>query len=134
MSKELTEGQKKFLDALFGEADGDPALATKLAGYAPDSQYWLQKALSEEILERTTKELVANAPRAAKRIVATMGDGAAELGAANKLAAAKEVLDRIGIVKKDKLEVDTKGQQAIIILPAKQPVEINDDPETKTTE
>ena len=34
MAKQLTEKQQAFLDALFNEAEGNPAKALKIAGYA----------------------------------------------------------------------------------------------------
>jgi hypothetical protein len=46
-------------------------------------------------------------------------DDPTALGAKNSVAAAKEVLDRVGIVKKEKLEVSSEDGNGIFILPAK---------------
>ena len=54
-SVDLTDKQKDFLDALFGEANGDPKLAGEIAGY---SHYTVPlKALKEEIIDRAEQVL-----------------------------------------------------------------------------
>ena len=54
MTKQLTEKQQAFLDALFGEAEGNPAKALKIAGYAQgESTGRVMAPLKEEIAERT---------------------------------------------------------------------------------
>ena len=66
MPRNLTEKQQKFLDVLFEEAQGSPAKARKLAGYAegtPPSQ--LVSGLKEEILDATQMYMARNAAKAA---------------------------------------------------------------------
>ena len=49
-SVELTDKQKDFLDALFGEANGDPKIAGEIAGYSVNSYPKVLKSLKEEII------------------------------------------------------------------------------------
>lgn len=61
--------------------------------------------------------MAANAAKAAMAYSKTLDDPA-EFGAANRVKAANEILDRIGLAKKATLEV--QGQpSAVIILPPK---------------
>jgi DNA-binding Lrp family transcriptional regulator len=117
MARKLTEKQQKFLDVLFEEARGSVVQAKKLAGYS-DTQHTAQitDALKEEILERTNMYLAQNAPRAAMSMVGAMIDPT-ELGIKEKMQAAKEVMDRVGIVKSEKLQVEATG--GVMILPPK---------------
>ena len=57
-------------------------------------------------------------------------DDPTALGAKNSVAAAKEVLDRIGIVKKEKLEISSEEGNGIFILPAKRSASTEDSDET----
>ena len=60
--------------------------------------------LKEEITERAGMMLAMNAPKAAFGIVDVLDDPSA-MGALNATSAAREVLDRTGLVKKEKVEV-----------------------------
>ena len=65
-----------------------------------------------------TKEYMAlNAPKAAVGL-ATILDSPSELGNQHKLSAAKEILDRVGIHKTDKVELSTPT--GVMILPPKE--------------
>jgi hypothetical protein len=117
MARQLTEKQQKFLDVLFEEARGSLHEAKKLAGYAPDqSTNLLVNSLRDEILERTNTYLAQNAPRAAMAMVGALIDPT-ELGIKEKMQAAKEVMDRVGIIKSEKIQVETSG--GVMILPPK---------------
>ena len=62
--------QKDFLDALFGEANGDPKIAGEIAGY---SHYTVPlKALKEEIIDRAEQVLAAFAPKASMQVINTI--------------------------------------------------------------
>lgn len=119
--KELTEQQQKFLDALFGEAEGDAAVAGQLAGYAPSSYPSIVRNLKEEIIERAEHVLALYAPKAAHTLGKSLTTGATELGANIRLQAAEKILDRVGISKKERLEINSVGN-SLFILPAKAPV------------
>ena len=50
--KELTEKQKKFLDALVGEAKGNHRKAMEIAGYSPNTTITdVVKNIKEEVIE-----------------------------------------------------------------------------------
>jgi len=126
--RKLTEKQQKFLDVLFEEARGNLVEAKRLAGYS-DNQHTAQitSALKDEILERTNMYLAQNAPRAAMAMTGALIDPT-ELGIKEKMMAAKEVMDRVGIVKSEKLQVESTG--GVMILPPKKQEEesaIDDD-------
>lgn len=117
MARQLTEKQQKFLDVLFEEARGNLVEAKKLAGYSPDnSTNIIVESLREEILERTNMYLAQNAPRAAIAMVGALIDPT-ELGIKEKMNAAKEVMDRVGIVKSEKVQLEALG--GVMILPPK---------------
>ena len=108
--------QEKFLNALFGEAGGNYAKAMRIAGYAPSTKsHALIQSLRSEIIERAENMLAANAPKAVLSMSGVLDDPSA-LGNRERLAAAKEILDRAGIVKTEKIE--HKGAtSAVVILP-----------------
>ena len=112
----MTEQQEKFLNALFGEAQGNFREAMNIAGYA-QTEYpaRLIRSLKAEIIERAEYMLAANAPKAVLSMSGILDDPSA-LGNKDRLAAAKEILDRAGIVKNEKVEHKTNGA-AIVFLP-----------------
>jgi len=129
MSKEpkvYTEKQQAFLDALIGPARGNIREAMNIAGYSGETkQSEVVGPLRDEIIERASMVLAMNAPRAAFGIVGVLDDPSA-MGARNSVAAAREVLDRTGIVKKEQVEV--RGPEGgIFIMPPKQVT--NDEPD-----
>ena len=118
MARQLTEQQQKFLDVLFDQAGGDIPLAKKLAGYAETtSTTHVIKGLKEEIIDATQTYLSRNAPKAAMAMVGALYDPT-ELGIRDKMQAAKELLDRTGLVKTEKMQVEAKG--GVMLMPPKQ--------------
>ena len=115
--KTLTEKQQRFLDVLFDEAGGDVVRAKELAGYSPNnSTTEIIKAIKEEVVEATQLYMARNAPRAAMSLVDGMLEPT-ELGMKDKLTAAKDLLDRVGLVKTEKLQVEASN--GLMILPPK---------------
>ena len=124
MAKELTEKQRKFLDVLFDEANGDVTQAKLLAGYAPTSSTSdIVRGIKEEVLEATQMFMARNAPRAAVAMVSGINDPT-ELGIREKMTAAKELLDRTGLVKTEKMQVESTG--GVLLMPVKN-VQAEDD-------
>lgn len=118
MAKELTEQHKKFLEVLFNEAGGDVTTAKNLAGFSRGyNTRELTNYLKEEIIEATQLYIAMNAPRAAMAMVGGI-NSPTELGIKDKLNAAKDLLDRAGFVKTDKVQVESSG--GVMILPAKE--------------
>lgn len=115
--RQLNEQQQKFLDVLFNEAKGSPHAARKLAGYAEGvTTVRVLQSLKEEVLDLTQLYLALNAPKAAFAIIGGIDDPT-ELGIKEKLNAAKDLLDRVGVVKTEKVQIETGP--GLMILPAK---------------
>ena len=118
MARELTEKQSRFLEVLFDEAGGNVLRAKELAGYSAASPTTdIIKGLKDEIMERTQLYMARNAPLAAISLVDGLVDPTS-LGLRDKLNAAKDLLDRVGLVKTEKVQVEeTNG---LMILPPKE--------------
>ena len=118
MARALTEKQQKLLAVLFDEAGGDIITAKKLAGYSDaTSSTEILGSLKEEILDATSTYMARNAPKAAMAMVGALYDPT-ELGIRDKMQAAKELLDRTGLVKTEKMQVEAKG--VVMLMPPKQ--------------
>lgn len=115
---ELTDQQQAFLDALFGSCLGDINAALKEAGYRQGSKHHVMKSLRQEIIERAETLIAAHTPKATLRMLGILDDPTA-LGSKQIQDTAKEILDRAGIVKQDKVSVEGDGATGIFILPAK---------------
>lgn len=117
--KELTEMQEKFLDALFGEAKGNPKIAGEIAGYSEHSYPKVLRNLKSEITARAENYLAVHSAKAATKMVDMLDEDGTTPHANIRMEAAKQILDRIGIVKKDQLDINMKAMHGIFILPAK---------------
>ena len=124
MARELSEKQQKFLEVLFEDAGGDVVTAKKLAGYSDNTPTTaIVKGLKEEILEATQMYMARNAPKAAMAMTGALFDPT-ELGIRDKMSAAKELLDRTGLIKTEKVQVEAAG--GVMLMPAKAPTEDDD--------
>jgi hypothetical protein len=118
MARKLTDRQQRFLDVLFTDANGNIKDAKVIAGYSPaTNNQEIIKSLKEEILEATQIYMASNAPKAAMAMVGGLYDPT-ELGIKDKMSAAKELLDRSGLVKTEKMQVESTG--GVMLMPAKQ--------------
>ena len=125
MPRELNERQQKFLEVLFEDAGGDVVAAKKLAGYSDNTPTTaIVKGLKEEILDATQMYMARNAPKAAMAMVGGLFDPT-ELGIRDKMSAAKELLDRTGLVKTEKMQVEASG--GVMLMPPKAIVVEDDD-------
>lgn len=117
MAKNYTEKQQKFLEVLFEEARGNLYEAKKLAGYSSTTPMSvISGPLAEEITELTRKHIATYGPKALFSIADVM-ERPTDLGNKEKLAAAKDFLDRMGLKGTDKVEV--KAKSPLFILPQK---------------
>lgn len=116
--RSFTPKQKKFLK-LFAENNFQDAKAiADKAGYK--GHYWdLVNSLKEEIKTISENILLGAAPEAAASMVGIMTANSPVPNAQNKLAAAKEVLDRVGVVKVDRQQVDIGVAGGVFLLPVK---------------
>jgi hypothetical protein len=121
MARQLNERQQKFLEVLFEDAGGDVVAAKKLAGYSDNTPTTaIIKGLKEEILEATQMYMARNAPKAAMAMTGALYDPT-ELGIRDKMSAAKELLDRTGLVKTEKMQVEATG--GVMLMPPKAAIE-----------
>ena len=118
--RNLTDSQEKFLDALFGEAQGNPKKAGELAGYSDHSYPKVLRNLKQEIVSRAENYLAVHSAKAATKMVNMLDEDGTTPHANIRLEAAKQILDRIGVVKKDSLDINMKAAHGIFILPAKE--------------
>jgi|TARA_R110000824_G_scaffold14559_10_gene61892 hypothetical protein len=125
VKRELTEKQQSFLDHLV-ETKGDMKEAAKLAGYS-SSYHYVVKSLKSEILELTTEILATSAPKAAFKLLEIMESTRPVIQAANKLTAATTVLDRVGVVKIDRVDVNHSVGGGIFLMPDKAPIDLNEE-------
>ena len=117
--RSLTDSQEKFLDVLFGEAKGNLKKAGELAGYSEHSYPKVVRNLKQEIISRAENYLATHSAKAATKMVDMLDEDGTTPHANIRLEAAKQILDRIGIAKKDQLDINMKALHGIFILPAK---------------
>lgn len=117
----LNERQKSFLHYLKNDAKGDLKKAKELAGYSENtkvSDIIKQKDLKEAVIEAAKEVLAEHSIKAVYGLVDVL-DSPASLGAANKLKAASEILNRLGVDSEDHGE-EKIPKGAIVILPPKE--------------
>ena len=123
--KELTVKQQDFLDNLIA-CGGNARQAAELAGYAAGSYTAVVKALKSEILDLAEGVLAVNAPKAALKLVQVMESDEPIPQANIRVQAAQTLLDRVGVAKKERLDVKVETPSGLFILPAKAPTIIED--------
>ena len=122
--RELTDKQKSFLEHLVNTS-GDAKKAAELAGYSSHYHH-VVKTLKSEILELTQEILANSAPKAAFKLVEIMESKKPIVQAANKLTAAQTLLDRVGVSRVDKVDVNHHmASGGIFMMPDKAPVVID---------
>ena len=94
--KELTEMQQIFLDNVV-TTGGDLKKAAELAGYK-GNHYQVIKSLKDELVDRPVPQ------------------------ASSKLQAAQTILDRVGVAKTERLNIDHNVSGGLFILPQKETV------------
>jgi len=121
--KSLTNTQEKFLDVLFGEARGNLKKAGELAGYSEHSYPKVVRNLKQEIISRAENYLATHSAKAATKMVDMLDEDGTTPHASIRMEAAKQILDRIGIVRKDQIDINMKSLHGIFILPAKDDID-----------
>jgi hypothetical protein len=114
-----SDKQEAFLEALCGEARGNLREAMRIAGYSDGTKVSdVVGPLRDEIIERASLMLAMNAPKATFSIINVLDEPDA-LGARNAVSAAREILDRTGLVKKEQVEVQATGGGLFVLPPKK---------------
>jgi len=114
--RKLTEKQESFLNNLI-ETKGNLKLSAELAGYS-GNHYQVLRSLKSEIVDLASDVLAREAPHAAFKLVEVLPQ------ANVKLQAAQTILDRVGLGKKERLDVNHNVQGGIFILPEKETINI----------
>lgn len=117
---ELTEKQEKFLEIIFSEEfSGNLNEAKVAAGYSQATLLKdVVKGVSKHILSYADSILAVKVPKCLRNIEAVM-DSPDKKGAKTKLDATLAWMDRAGLCKKERLEIEMKQPDGIIVLPAK---------------
>jgi hypothetical protein len=122
--KQLTTKQQSFLDNLT-RCGGDVKQAAELAGYAEGTHYAVVKSLKSEILDMASNIMAQNAPKAASKLVQIM-DSPEPIPQANmRIQAAQQLLDRVGLGKTERLDVNVQSGGGLFVIPAKKEVIID---------
>tara|TARA_R100001369_G_scaffold18133_1_gene33604 strand:+ start:211 stop:627 length:417 start_codon:yes stop_codon:yes gene_type:complete len=120
--RQLTIKQENFLNNLI-ETKGDLKLSAELAGYS-GNHYQVIQSLKQEIVDLATNVLAREAPRAAFKLVEVMSSTDAIPQANIKLQAAQTILDRVGVSKTERIDVNHNVSGGIFILPEKETIDI----------
>lgn len=113
--REYSPKQKKFLAVYAKNNFQDSRKCAEEAGYPTSAYHSLIASLKDDIKNIANSMLLGAAPEAANTLVDALHGG----GNSNKLLAAKEVLDRVGIVKPETVKHDHNVSGGIFIIPAK---------------
>lgn len=118
--KEYTEKQLAFLDALGSTCQGNIRAAMREAGYSETThQKEVLGPLQDEIVGLANSILARHSAQAAFGLVGVLDEPTA-MGAKNAITAATQILDRVGVVKKEKVEVTTDSGGLFILPPKKE--------------
>jgi phage terminase small subunit len=120
--RKLTEKQENFLNNLI-ETKGNLKLSAELAGYS-GNHYQVIQSLKQEIVDLASDVLAREAPTAAFKLIEVMKSDKPVPQANNKLQAAQTILDRAGVVKTDKVDINHNVSGGIFILPEKHTIDI----------
>ena len=122
--RKLTDKQQSFLNNLI-ETKGDLKLSAELAGYS-GNHYQVLKSLKEEVVDLASNVLAREAPTAAFKIIEVLKSNKPIPQANYKLQAAQTILDRVGVSKTDRIDVNHNTGGGIFILPEKKAIDITD--------
>ena len=116
---QATDKQQLFIQSLFGAARGNANEAMRLSGYSPNySSTELIKNLKDQILEYGETYLAMHTPKAVMGLVDIIDDPV-EPGNREKLSAINSLMDRVGLVKTEKVLHQGGENKVIFILPPK---------------
>ena len=117
----LTETEELFLLNL--ENFPTTKAASEATGISPAHGYSLAKKLKDQIIDRARDNLAAASLRASTTAISMMDADAGTEKGELKLAASKEIMDRVGLTKHTSVEVSIENENGIFILPAKASLE-----------
>ena len=124
VKRKLTEKQESFLDNII-ETKGNLKLSAELAGYQ-GNHYQVIQSLKQEIVDLASDVLAKEAPTAAFKLVEVLQSDKPLPQANVKVQAAQTILDRVGLGKNERVEVNHNVLGGIFILPEKETIDIED--------
>ena len=122
--RNLTDKQEAFLGHLV-DTGGDFKKSAELAGYS-GNHYQVLKSLKEEVVDLAQNVLAREAPTAAFKIIEVLKSDRPVPQANYKLQAAQTILDRVGVSKTDRIDVNHNTGGGIFILPEKKAINITE--------
>jgi hypothetical protein len=109
--------QKEFFNLLL---DGlSVKEAAKQTDYGPSYGYELVRKFKEYYLDLVESKLVLHAGPAVTQLIASLHSKGEDIAEDTKIKIAKDILDRVGLAKKDRLDINLQGEAGIVILPSK---------------
>lgn len=114
---ELTETEELFL--LYLEKSPTVKAAAEATGISAAQGYKLAKKLKDTIIDRARDNLAVASLKASNTTIELMDADASTEKGELKLAASKEIMDRVGLTKHTSVEVSIENENGIFILPAK---------------
>ena len=115
--------QKLFFDLV---AAGTPVRdATVEANYTYRYGYELIRNYKEYLLDCVEQQLVLYAGKAAKILTDGLSSEGTDMHEKTHTTNAKDILDRIGLVKKDRLNVTVDSSSGLVIIPSKINTKVN---------
>jgi hypothetical protein len=120
IKKDLTKKQETFLDNLFSNG-GNVIEAMEVAKYHPSSRSNLLRSVRNEIIERTKSSLSGAAAKSVKRIEEALdADGTIPTSQMEtRMKAATDILDRVGVGKRQEIDIRAEVIHGVVLLPAK---------------
>ena len=120
VKKGLTKKQETFLDSLFSNG-GNIIEAMEVSEYHPGSRSNLLNSLRNEIAERTKSSLAGAAAKSAKRMEEALdADGTIPTSQMEtRMKAAADILDRVGVGKRQEVDIRAEIVHGVVLLPAK---------------
>jgi len=107
----------EFFDYLV--EDDEVTVAAEKAGISKRNAYKLARQYREYLLNRIEDALLFDAVRARKIISDTMTTDGTTPMADLRFKAGLQVLDRVGMAKKERLEIKVESENGLFILPGK---------------
>ena len=122
-NKDLSDIDRLFLNCLFNadvNPTFDPEVARQLAGYTDESLQSIIRRLKAEYQNEVQNYFLSLSSFAAGKLKELSSGSIVSVNADKVHKAATEILDRAGISKKDKQEIEFTSTDGVLILPALQ--------------
>ena len=126
-NNDITKDIFDMIDKTYKNIGGYPDFkkSAELAGYS-GNHYQVLKSLKEEVVDLAQNVLAREAPTAAFKIIEVLKSDRPIPQANYKLQAAQTILDRVGVSKTDRIDVNHNTGGGIFILPEKKAIDITE--------